>query len=410
MLARTQGLRDLIDHSIRAQLPQDPNARRNYLEFVHFVRAGSQLLAPTNCKRSGDPDRLIKRIRALLRISLYASHWIRPIEGWYCDSKEVKSLDDQFHSLLRYLFAKYPVPRFLNKVWFGDTWLDCRTGVWVFLKIARGVGPRQCGLPVRLTKTQARHFMNAPDDLTLVHAIRWSHVLASGGSKKLARTILETRLAEQQGDEAFWKETTDWFCRVQQHDDSTLSSEEIKEIVNFVQQHRFEPAHHLLGYRVNAASLQPDFSLRGRSIRWIRRHMNNWRTQLALPDPINKFPKSRNTRWEPLGINGMKIESDEGIWSIVELLTGEELMVEGGIMQHCVGQYDRFCVRGRASIWSVRLMRNEVQKRVLTLELCPTRRVIVQAKGKRNSTPTAEATGLVQQWVRQENLFWSGIS
>ncbi|MFK7768594.1 MAG: PcfJ domain-containing protein [Mariniblastus sp.] len=407
MLPRPQGLRELIDQTIRAQLPTDPNARNTFLEFIHFVRAGSQLLAPANCKRNGDHDRLIARIRALLRISLNSSHWIRPIEGWYCDTAKARSLDDQFNSLVSYLFAKYPVPRFLNKVWFGNSWFDCRTGVSVFLKLGSGISPRKCGLPVRLTKSQTRHFMSAPDDLSLPQAIRWSQVKASGGSSVLARTILKTHLAEQQGDEGFWNEIVVWFCNAEQNDPSTLTPDEIVEMINFIEQHKFGPAHRILGYRVDMGPLQPEFSLRGRSIRWMRRHMVNWRAQLNIPNPF--FPKHprRNSRWEPLGINGIRIENDEGVLSIVELLTGDELVVEGGILKHCVGTYDRHCVRGNSSIWSVRLTRNEVQRRILTIELCPTRKTIVQAKGKSNSAPTEEARALVKQWVRQENLHWT---
>ena len=402
MLPRSQGLRDLIDQTIRAQLPSDQNARKHFLEFIHFIRAGSQLIAPANCKRNGDHDRLTMRIRALLRISLNRYYWIRPIESWVCEGK---SINDQFHSLLRYLFAKYPVPRFLDKVWYGNSWFDSRTGVHSFLRIAQGAGPRQCGLPVRMTKSEARHFMGSPDDLNLHEALRWAQVRAAGGSITLARTILQTRLAQPQCDEAFWKQTVEWFCRAEQHDPSTLSPKEIIEIVDFIQLHRFEPAQRVLGYAVNGRPLQPEFTLRGRAIRWMRRHMVNWRTQMQLPENAST-QNHKSSCWQPLGISGLRVENDEGIWSIVELLTGDELAVEGGIMQHCVASYDRYCVRGQASIWSVRLTRGDVNKRMFTIEINPYRRTIVQVKGKKNRDPTVEAANFVQRWVRQENLYW----
>lgn len=424
MLARAQGLHGLVDQTIRAQLPRDAKARKDFLEFVRFIRAGSGLLAPGRYRHRGGHNRLIAMVRALVRISLKSNYWNRPIEGWYCDvgnvasenvtakngtsNYMVASLDDQFHSLLRHLFAKYPVPRFLDKVWFGDSWSDCHTGVSVFLRIAQGVGPRQCGLPTWLTKAQARHFMIAPDDLTLMQAIRWAQVLAAGGSARLARTILRTRLSEQQNDESFWKQTVEWFCHVENCDQPTLSPEDVIEIVDFAQRHRFGPADQLLGYRANVNALQPEFSLRRKSLRWMRRHMVNWRTQLELPEPVSSEPIRQVPTWEPLEIDGLRWETERGIWTIQELLTGDELCVEGGIMRHCVGSYDRFCVRGRSSIWSVRLFENEVLKRVLTVELCPQRRLVVQAKGKRNSPPSKEAARVLRRWVRREGLRWSG--
>ena len=407
MSARTQGLRDLIDQAIRAHLPIDPFRRRKFIELLQFVRAESYLLSPQSYRHARSDDQIAERIRALLRVSMVSSRWIRSIEGWQCDREKIRSLDEQFHSLLRFLLAKYYVPRFMNHVWHGSSVSGCDQGIEIFLKMARGIGPRQCGLPVSLTKSQAAQFMTAPDDLNLMEAIRWSQVLAMGGSSKLARTVSKTHLCDQQDDEPFWMQSIQWFCRIERERFAVLSDEEIVQIIQFVRQHRFEPASRVLGYPTELDQpLQPNLELRGRSVRSLRRLMANWRQQIDVPEPLVPTRGYRKSSWQSIGINGMNVNIGQEVWTIEELLTGHELQVEGGIMQHCVGEYDRDCLRGESSIWSVRVSRKGKRKRVLTMELCPQRREILQAKGKCNLAPTVAVQKLVRHWAQRENVMW----
>ena len=321
--------------------------------------------------------------------------------------EQTRSLDEQFHSLLRFLFAKYPVPRFMNHVWFGSSVSGCDQGISIFLKMARGIGPRQCGLPVSLTKLQAAQFMSAPDDLKLMQAIRWSQVMAMGGSERLARTVLKTHLRDQQDDEAFWMQSLQWLCRIERENHPVVGDDEIMQFIQFVRQHRFEPASRVLGYPIEFDQpLQPNLTLRGRSVRSLRKLMVNWREQIELPEPSLPHHARRKSSWKSTGINGLQMGMGQEVWTIEELLTGHELEVEGGIMRHCVGEYDWDCLQGYSSIWSMRVSRKNKRKRVLTIELCPRRREILQAKGKCNSAPTVAVAKLVQQWAHQENLNW----
>jgi len=87
-----------------------------------------------------------------------------------------------------------------------------------------------------------------------------------------------------------------------------------------------------------------------------------------------------------------------------ELLSAHELQVEGGIMQHCVGTYTKYCLNGSASIWSMRVMQGEQKKRVLTVEICPVSKRVVQAQGKRNTRPTATAYRMLKRWAANQNV------
>jgi len=226
MLPRSQGLKDLLQQEVRAHIPRGSQQRRVYFRVIHAVMRESDLLKPANYSGRDGATKLRSMVQALARIAINCNHSIRGIEGWCCDrvSAEMfegsggemgapisKNLNVQFHSLLRHLFAKYPIPRFLDKVWFagGD-------GIKVFLRLAKGASVRQCGLPFRLSKTMAHQFQHAPDDLTIWQAIRWAQVLSLGGSHRLARLILKTRLVEQQDDEPFWHEVIEFLCRSEQ--------------------------------------------------------------------------------------------------------------------------------------------------------------------------------------------------
>lgn len=100
----------------------------------------------------------------------------------------------------------------------------------------------------------------------------------------------------------------------------------------------------------------------------------------------------------------MSVERDDEVWTIEELLTPEDLRIEGSIMRHCVGSYVRACRHLRSSIWSMRVRQGQSRKRVLTIEVKPNIKTIWQAKGKLNSEPSQEARQLLELWAGKEKL------
>jgi len=303
MLPRSQGLKDLLQQEIRAHIPRGSQQRRVYFRVIHAVMRESDLLKPANYSGRDGATKLRSMVQALARIAINCNHSIRGIEGWRCDrvSAEMfegsggemgapisKNLNVQFHSLLRHLFAKYPIPRFLDKVWFagGD-------GIKVFLRLAQ--------------------FQHAPDDLTIWQAIRWAQVLSLGGSHRLARLILKTRLVEQQDDEPFWHEVIEFLCRSEQAglaiDSKTpvIVDEEIQQVIDFAFEQRFCPASQVVqcgsGHQL---PLQPNFTLKRRTLRWFRRHYVNWRNEVEMP--VDQTMQRRACGWLSTGLAGFSVE------------------------------------------------------------------------------------------------------
>ena len=73
-------------------------------------------------------------------------------------------------------------------------------------------------------------------------------------------------------------------------------------------------------------------------------------------------------------------------------------------MRHCVYSYTDRCRRGETTIWSLRLRIHGEEKRMVTIELDPHRRSIVQARAKCNSRPGGRSFEIMQQWANHAGL------
>lgn len=93
-------------------------------------------------------------------------------------------------------------------------------------------------------------------------------------------------------------------------------------------------------------------------------------------------------------------------WTVVELVDSRELAHEGRTMRHCVARYARACAAGHSSIWSVRhRWDDEVTARsMLTIEVRPDTRTIVQLRGKSNQRASGWPLELVRRWAAREGL------
>src|SRR5438105_289870 len=135
--------------------------------------------------------------------------------------------------------------------------------------------------------------------------------------------------------------------------------------------------------------------MKGRSATVLLRQVDAWHGQLA-----REARKSSN-RWERSGIGEFRhIEAEKQAgnvvcWTIQELLSSEELRTEGKAMNHCVGSYDRSCVKGTISIWSMQVedCQQKASRRAMTIAVQNKGKVINQARGKANAFPGVKDSG-----------------
>jgi hypothetical protein len=111
--------------------------------------------------------------------------------------------------------------------------------------------------------------------------------------------------------------------------------------------------------------------------------------------------------WKPSGIGDYRWQDEQGrTWTIRELLDSDALAAEGKAMSHCVATFTQWCARGVSTIWSLGIeaaVPGERQ-RVLTIEVSPETREVVQAKRRDNEAPDETCRVLVEEWARQEGL------
>lgn len=288
-------------------------------------------------------------------------------------------------ALAGHLFGSYPTPRFLASAWFGGATPDRVERRRWFIAQATGQPFRKLALPIAMTRQMVHLFLNeTPDHLAIDPALRRAEVLGLGGSRALADAVLATHLAEDFRDPERWRTVLAWLVRC----GDTVDLVELGPLVDFL--------------RANLGALD----LRGRTFASVVRRMREWHEALARERVhFLRWPRSR---WNELvaPIEPTASEPRRAEWRLIELLDSYQLAREGREMRHCVVTYARRCARGSASIWSLqhRWCDAGTARSVITLEVSPWSRTIVQVRGPANSVPRGAPLELVRRWAARERL------
>ncbi len=350
-----------------------------FLRLLAVVQDRSVLLHRTllgGYKSWTQPTRFLKGLVALAQ---QQAHWLREPDDW----RPVPNNLQQFGSLARHLLAKSPVPTFMDGVWFLEPSTTSRQQQKWFRHLAMGGNIRGTDIPVRLTKAMARHFSLAPDHYSVEEALRWGQVRGWGGDKDLVRVVISTRLGSSLEHDEYWSGIIRFLV---QNADLLLSH--IGPVIEYLYFHKFV-------FRLEEPVLPRD----RKTVLSLLKKVCQWQPEGAHHSGIPSLT------WDHSGIGGF--QHDEGwerTWTIRELTNSSELTVEGKVMRHCVASYASLCSRRLSSIWSMMCTSYLGQKRVLTIEVDPAIRMIVQARGKRNARPSPAARGIMEKWAAKEGL------
>jgi hypothetical protein len=337
-------------------------------------------------------------IDGLLALAQHWRLWLRPVEEW---GPRTHNTRRQFASLARHLLAEYPVPAFMDAVWFMGTGKDALRRQQWFSHIGTGKNIRTADTPISLTKRMAHHFMLAPADCTVDQAMRWGQVLGLGGTARLAKAVIGSRLGEHFEHDDFWITVIRFFI-----ENPMLDPVHIGPIIDYLHDQRFVDREEFVAAGVfeRRPPAQPNLSMKGRSATTLLRQVEHWHRQLGKAGDYIK------SEWAASGIAGYDgIEGTAGSpslrrWTIRELFSGRALSAEGRAMQHCVATYARSCARRDTSIWSLQMHNHEGSQRILTVEVRLASQTICQARGKRNAMPDAKGRDMLRRWAAQEGL------
>ena len=232
----------------------------------------STLRGRSNLFRSSDyTDRIGK-------LASYHKDWVRSPEKGWCPKTGDK--ERQFLSLVRHLFARYPVPKFMYKVWLtenvdGD--INAQLGQSWFIHVGSGKNIRTApNLPVALTKKEAHHFLRAPSNYTIKEAFRWGQVRALGGNRPLADAIIGTRISAKW--DPFWLSVIRFFI-----DHPELDLAHVGPIVDYLYHQKFKKQTLTVerGVIEEITPPQPHLSMKGRSPEKLLAEVNRWHKALA---------------------------------------------------------------------------------------------------------------------------------
>jgi hypothetical protein len=400
--ARKNSASDAIDRAVRDALGTVAGrhlpTRAAFVRLLRHVRRRSSLLRPARVGGRFEAKGYGEVAAGLLGLATYYTDWLRPVEAWEPSGDNPRP---QFSSLARHLLATYPVPAFMDGVWFKGRTAEARQQQGWFLHIGSGRNIRKADLPLPYTKRMAHHFLEAPDHFTVEAALRWGQVRGLGGSKELARAVIASRLGSSFESGDFWLMALHFLVN---HPE--LDPIHVVPIVSYLYDQRFELQEHLdpSSGEVVWRSAQPNLSMKGRTPRSLLRQVADWQRDLSL--------RARRPvlRWPGSGIGGFRLAEPgldgDGprVWMIRELLSILELRAEGGAMHHCVADFVGCCLKGRSSIWSMTVEDREGPHRVLTIEVDPATRRVVQARRWCNEGPHPKDREVLGLWARARGL------
>lgn len=346
----------------------------------------------------GDKTRILNNveyIRSVVNMVEYSKSWLRPFEQWKPVSKNVHR---QFRAFVRYLFAKYEMPEFMDSAWRTYD----KTVIGWYISIGEGNNIRNAkAVPIKLSKKMAHYFLQAPEYYSPWAALRWAQVHALGGNKVIADAVAETRLGREFVDNKFWKTVIQFFIN-----NPMLDRVHYGPIVDFIFNKKYENggANVELMDDCEVGGEQPDFSMKGRTPAALLRQVNDWHRQLG------KVAHQGNEKWKTSNFAGLHfvekaaLQKDKKIWTIRELLSSKDLFVEGYMQNHCVATYDVSCSSGESSIWTMDVYKNMNSFKLLTIEVDNKKKVIVQVRGRHNRLPFVHEVDVLKRWAAKAKL------
>jgi PcfJ-like protein len=332
-------------------------------------------------------------ISGLLALARHADQWLRPPEDWRPDTQNFRR---RFASLARHLFARWAVPPCMDAVWFKGISPHARRQQGWFLHVGQGQNLRTADLPLPFTKKMAHQFMQAPPEYPIEAALRWGQILGLGGNARLVRTVLSTRLGTVFEHEEFWTGVLQFFVT------HPPDRAQVGPIIDYLHHEKFVPQEVLVAPGVvQRQPRQPHLTLKGRTLASLLREVDAWHRMLAAAD----FP---SVEWPASGIEGLALVEETGsgpkIWTITELCTTKALVEEGRVMRNCVASYARSCAHGGCSIWTLEVETAQRRWKLLTIEVQPATRQIVQAKAECNAPPCEKHRKFLRKWAKEARL------
>lgn len=172
-----------VDDLLRVAFEQTRPYRTRFMAFqqmISHIRSASRMIGPYRGTGYVGWAGAESLIAGLVNLAAHHRYWIRPVIHWQPNSFSQRA---QFSSLARHLLAKAPVPQFMDYVWLNDNALCSVYRRW-FRHLAAGNNIRGIATEERLTKSEAKRFLLAPDHFNIPQALEWARRPAASRAKE----------------------------------------------------------------------------------------------------------------------------------------------------------------------------------------------------------------------------------
>jgi len=386
----------VLDAAIRAAKRRaarvGPRVAAAFQHLLATVQERTTILSPRTV--ATDLSRHI--VDSLLAMAAHRCDWRRPLCAWA--PLETRSEALVFASLTEHLFALFPVPRFMTSAWVGPR--RAHEQRW-YIRLGAGESVRALDFPVPLSRSMAHSFRGAPDDLSVMAALRWAQVRGLGGAPELARAVAMTRLGRESGDEGFLAHVVAFLVEQER-----LEPALVDRLVEFFHERgRAQTFTSLAGVWPPATEPRADVALCGLGPKTRDRILRAWGGVVHAP----ARPRAGSLSWKPAPFGGLlwfRADGDARLraWRIKELRTSDELREEGIAMRHCVATYAPKCAYGGTSIWSMTVEEDGELVRAVTIEVNVKRREVCQVKGPANKAPKKRVLEVLRRWIEEQGL------
>jgi hypothetical protein len=331
----------------------------------------------------------------------FAYQVVREADAWH---PQMKTRDPARLRLAaaRHLFALYPVPATLERIWLDDRGLaadEVRLRRHWYVVAARGGSLYKAGASAWLTRKEVHAFLNPPAGVSFDEAFWHAIARSCVDDPAVAMCIARSRIARTPRSEiAFWREVARFFCV------NPAPVETIDDLCDYLAECRHRDAH----YRIE-----------GRTLSSLHRRMHEWHRDIAAIERIEAIRRraaGRSTALAPAGVwSGSPLADWEWVPSaqdakakgerfvVRQLKQAEDLVMESRAMRHCVSTYAGKCIAGHASIWSLRRCTKDRIDRLLTIEVDKQGRA-VQVRGVANRLAHADERNVLERWAKARGI------
>lgn len=336
------------------------------------------------------------------KLQPYQSLFLKNASDYQVKTKS-KDKSKQLLEVVRFTFNKYAVCQALTNVWSYEkppgilvnrsvdekgninvTPIDFK--LW-YICVAKGGSLYKEYAKENLSKKEVHCLTTCPHNLSLAEAIVYSIAKAEVKNEGIALRIARTKLNDRVLTD-FWKSVIRFFAK---HTPNSIA--EINDLIDFIE---------------SRLRLDNKFSMAGHTLEVLKKRMTDWHYELRRVKVLSGF------NWTGASIPNDTFTShnqkgDEIVWSIDQIVTGKDLAHEGSSMHHCVYGYKDQCIRGKCSIWSLKLTEYHVTKPKITVEVNHGSYgySIVQARGYANRGLKNDEKHILSLWAKKNDISFS---